>query len=238
LDPTVCDSSAVYYYYDQDAHRSVVEWEYYPLLLCPPASECSVIALQTFQAILYDPAHHQTETGDGEIVFQYREVVNGDTINAYATVGIEDATHSRGVEYSYNGEYPPGASPLSPELAIKFTTDRPDTFAVGVREDVIEFEPRVFASPTSWPNPFRSGTSIHFALPLQGDVALCIYDSSGRSVRRLIHRREGPGAKVVLWDGRDDRGNALPAGAYFLRFEVTPDHCAPYRALLKMIVLK
>ncbi len=238
LDPTFCDSSAVYYYSDAAAHRSIIEWKYYPLLLCPPATECSLVALETFQTILYDPAHYPTRTGDGEIVFQYKEIVNGDTINAYATVGIEDEAHERGLEYSYDGEYPEAASPLAPELAIKFTTDRPDTFATEVREDPIDPEPRIFTSPASWPNPFRSETSIHFALPVQGRVILSVYDVSGRLVRELTRGYEGPGPQVVVWDGRDDVGRALSAGPYFVRFEAAPDHGAPWRALLKVIVMK
>jgi hypothetical protein len=238
LDPTFCDSSTVYYYADTAGHRSIVEWKYYPLLLCPPATECSLIALETFQAILYDPAHYPTRTGDGEIVFQYKEIVNGDTINAYATVGIEDAAHEGGLEYSYNGEYPAGASPLAPELAIKFTTDRPDTFTTEVDEDPVEPKPMVFSSPASWPNPFRSETAIHFALPSRGYVVFSVYDTSGRLVRELARGHQGPGPQQIVWDGRDDRGGALPAGPYFVRFEATPDHGAPYRALLKVIVLK
>jgi hypothetical protein len=51
--------------------------------------------------------------------------VNDDWIKMYSTVGIEDHSEEDGLVYSYANEYAPGAAPLSPGLAVKFTTEKP-----------------------------------------------------------------------------------------------------------------
>jgi hypothetical protein len=93
----------------------------------------------------------------------------------------------------------------------------------------------------NFPNPFpnrQAGsdeTRIWFDLSESGMVELAVYDVRGRLVRRLI---PGPGCPAVeleaglygrddgpvvdpcqrySWDGRDDRGNRVPAGVYLLR---------------------
>jgi flagellar hook assembly protein FlgD len=48
-------------------------------------------------------------------------------------------------------------------------------------------------------------------------VQLAIYDASGRRVRTLESRDRAAGRGEVLWDGTDDNGIAVPAGAYFCR---------------------
>ncbi|MEZ4648273.1 MAG: FlgD immunoglobulin-like domain containing protein [Candidatus Eisenbacteria bacterium] len=58
------------------------------------------------------------------------------------------------------------------------------------------------------PNPFGAWTRLEF-----GDarnVVVTIHDATGRTVRTL----EGPGAGGLLWDGRNERGESLPSGAY------------------------
>jgi hypothetical protein len=67
------------------------------------------------------------------------------------------------------------------------------------------------------PNPFRDRTRFHLDLDQAAPVALEIFDTSGRSVRRLYSGSLFPGRFTIEWDGRDDGGNALPSGHYFLR---------------------
>ncbi|MBM3317190.1 MAG: hypothetical protein FJY75_05010, partial [Candidatus Eisenbacteria bacterium] len=87
--------------------------------------ESSTDDFQTFQLILHDPAHYATPTGDGEILFQYKQIVNDDYQRMYATVGIEDHTEEVGLAFSHGNQYAPGAAPLSAGLAIKITTAPP-----------------------------------------------------------------------------------------------------------------
>ena len=85
---------------------------------------------ETFQAVLLDPSYYTTPTGDGEILIQYKEFNNTsfgsydwDQIHGdYCTVGIEDHTMTRGLQYTFNNTYHPAAMQLSDERSILITT--------------------------------------------------------------------------------------------------------------------
>jgi len=118
-DNLVMGSGGVYQYYDEDNHRFIVEY--------------SGVAHQsgggeTFQIILYDPAHYPTPTGDGEIVVQYQYVTivcGPGADNDYFTAGIENHDHSDGLEYAYWNAYHPAAPAVQAGRAIKYTTIEP-----------------------------------------------------------------------------------------------------------------
>ena len=101
----------VYQKHDATNHRWIVQWSRMP-------NEYSRV--QTVQAILFDPAHHPTSSGNGEIVFQYHTVENYDPSDAHATVGIESPDQSDGILYTFFGQYPSGAAPLAAGRAIRF----------------------------------------------------------------------------------------------------------------------
>lgn len=67
------------------------------------------------------------------------------------------------------------------------------------------------------PNPFRERLWIGFDLACPGRAELALYDASGRRVRTLVDGWLPSLRRALVWDGRDDRGRALPSGAYFLR---------------------
>jgi hypothetical protein len=80
--------------------------------------------------------------------------------------------------------------------------------------------PVSFALGQPAPNPTPNGrASMSFALPQAADVHFGMYDARGRLVRTLVSGPRPAGRGYVDWDGRDDGGNGVPAGIYFLRFE-------------------
>jgi len=90
----------------------------------------------------------------------------------------------------------------------------------------VEAGPGLFPSLDVWPNPFRSTVQIRYGIA--GELPrLTIYDAAGRLVRRL------PAARIASWDGRDQRGNRLPPGAYFIEAR-TPSE----RRLAKLILTR
>jgi hypothetical protein len=101
----------VAYHYNSSGHFFVVEYngvrQYTPNW-----------ATETFEVILYDPAFHQTPTGDGKILFQYKRVSDPSS----CTVGVEDPTETIGLQYLYNANYNPHAAQLDSGMAILFTT--------------------------------------------------------------------------------------------------------------------
>jgi hypothetical protein len=77
--------------------------------------------------------------------------------------------------------------------------------------------PSLFALRQNTPNPFNPATRIAFDLPAASAVRLVILDASGREVRRLLAEALDAGAHAVVWDGRDELGNAVGSGVYFYR---------------------
>ena len=71
---------------------------------------------------------------------------------------------------------------------------------------------------TCTPNPLGRATTISYELASAGPVAITVHDVSGRLVRRIESGSRSAGAQAVTWDGTDDRGRAVPAGVYFVRF--------------------
>jgi hypothetical protein len=69
------------------------------------------------------------------------------------------------------------------------------------------------------PNPFNPATAITYFIPDGRAVRLVIFDAGGRIVREIRRSHRSGGKYTVLWDGRDDRGQAVASGAYFYSLE-------------------
>jgi len=70
-----------------------------------------------------------------------------------------------------------------------------------------------FAAP--YPAPSAGAVTFAYSLRAPAKVSLVILDPGGRAVRRLTTPEvEAAGPHTRIWDGRDDRGRALPAGVY------------------------
>jgi hypothetical protein len=214
--PDTLNASGIYYFNDAANHRFIIEWSrihHVHGFLTPIIAE-----LQTFQAILFDPIYYSTLTGDGEIQFQYYEVVNDDSSTGfppnahnYATTGIENYEHSTGIEYTYANYYPPAAAPLDSGRAIKFTTDPPDSF-IGIKENLV-IKPAIFKIEC-YPNPFFN--KIEFKSIGFGFKNLQIFDAMGRLINSL--QSSTPVCSFV-WDGTNRFGKKVSPGLYFAIFK-------------------
>jgi hypothetical protein len=67
-------------------------------------------------------------------------------------------------------------------------------------------------------SPSRSGAAIQFGLSVPGSVRISMYDVAGRQVWHRTESALSAGAHTLRWDGVDQRGQPLPAGLYFARF--------------------
>jgi hypothetical protein len=68
-------------------------------------------------------------------------------------------------------------------------------------------------------NPVPGEAVIAYVLPKAIRVRLRIYDPSGRLVRTLADGHAEAGERTAVWDGRDERGHAVPSGVYFCRLD-------------------
>jgi hypothetical protein len=71
----------------------------------------------------------------------------------------------------------------------------------------------------SRPNPFSDRTEIGFALASPSYAKLSIYDVAGRHVRTLDQGFFQAGERRLTWEGRNDHGESVTSGVYFLRLD-------------------
>lgn len=86
---------------------------------------------------------------------------------------------------------------------------------------------------TAVPNPFNPNTQIRYWVPSRSMTRLIIYDAEGRRVRTLVDTPKPAGLHAVVWDGRNDCGNAIASGVFFARLET--GHSVRVR---KLVLLK
>ncbi len=120
-DLRLVEDAQVYYYYDEDEGRFIVEW--YKLRHRTGGNRDL-----TFQVILYDRDIWITETNDQNILVQYQRVTNviGGNVQdkniPYASVGISSPDGTTGINYSFRNEYPITSAPLQDRRALLFAT--------------------------------------------------------------------------------------------------------------------
>lgn len=66
------------------------------------------------------------------------------------------------------------------------------------------------------PNPVRDSATVAFAMASAGRTEIAVFDAGGRRVRLLLARHLASGSHSLVWDGRDDRGERVAAGVYFV----------------------
>jgi hypothetical protein len=88
--------------------------------------------------------------------------------------------------------------------------------------------PRAYALADPYPNPFRTGATLRYALPERAEVDLAVYDLLGRLVVRLVQAERPAGYHEVRLDGA-----GLASGPYLVRFSTDA-----FTATRRVIVLK
>jgi hypothetical protein len=213
----------VFAWNDVENGRFVIQWD--NVSNGEDDEYCPNCIKETFEVIFYDPAIHQTETGDGEILFQYQEIHDIDANGNFSTIGIESPNQSTGLQYLFNEQLAPGASPLTDGLAIKFTTD-PAELQASIDDSLF---PTEFGIIESYPNPFNPSTVISYQLMVNSEVRLDIYNLAGQLVETLVdNKHQFNGYHEVNWNASE-----YPSGIYFARLS-TPT----INSIQKMTLIK
>jgi len=134
-DPVGLDSDGVYWFHDAAAGEFIVQWSrmrHYKTVVAEDESGPGVTDLKTFQTVLRDPQVHATPTGDGEILFHYREVVDNDYLRMYASVGIESPDETDGLQLTYDSVRTAGVLSFGPLRAVRLTTAPPERVPLAV----------------------------------------------------------------------------------------------------------
>jgi len=77
--------------------------------------------------------------------------------------------------------------------------------------------PTDFVLAQNYPNPFNPSTTIALSLPYRAHVRLEIFNTLGQIVRTLCDDVLPAGETLLVWDGKDSRGEAVSSGLYFYR---------------------
>lgn len=85
----------------------------------------------------------------------------------------------------------------------------------------------------NFPNPFNPVTTIRYYLPEEAQVALEIYDMSGRLVARLADEYKEKGIHFIEWKGLDERGNPLASGIYLYQLRAGNEKISRKMVLLR-----
>jgi len=77
--------------------------------------------------------------------------------------------------------------------------------------------PENFELLINYPNPFNPTTTIEFKIKGEAHVKLNVFDIYGRKVATLINGVSL--SNKLIWNGKNDQGQLVPAGVYFARLE-------------------
>jgi subtilisin family serine protease len=189
------EGGGVFFFAQSDSHRVIIEWSNVP--------DYFGRGTVSFQAILYDPLHVPSPTGDGVVKYQYRSF--SDLFEG--AVGLENADGTDGLQYCYLTNYDPHASPLASGRALLISTD--STLEV---PPVRVTTPLEFALDSNFPNPFNPRTTFTWRLPREMHVRLTLYDLLGREAAVVFDGLSSAGVHHQSFDGE-----RLATGVYFAR---------------------
>ena len=76
---------------------------------------------------------------------------------------------------------------------------------------------KTFHLKQNYPNPFNPTTTIPYSLSRHSNIRLSIYNTLGQEIRTLVNQQQPAGNYQVIWNGRDNLGNAVASGIYIYR---------------------
>lgn len=86
----------------------------------------------------------------------------------------------------------------------------------------------------NFPNPFDRLSVISYKLLVTEKVTLKVYNVLGHEIRTLVNENQSVGGHSVVWDGKNNYGNAVEPGIYFYQLKAGNK----YTGFKKMILMK
>jgi len=84
----------------------------------------------------------------------------------------------------------------------------------------------------TFPNPFRDELTISYTLPAGDFIRIEVIDIFGRKITGFHPGKQLSGEQQIRWNGRDNSGNEVPSGLYFIR--LTSDEISSSNRVLKI----
>ncbi len=70
-----------------------------------------------------------------------------------------------------------------------------------------------------WPNPFHDNLELKLELLQPAKTVLSVFNVRGQEIKRLLSGTLNSGKHDLIWDGKDEQGNRVASGIYFIRIE-------------------
>ncbi len=166
-------------------------------------------------------------------------------------LGVMLYTFNSHTFYGHTGHIPGYASQLvySPEMDFSVCILNNDHFAnlspvtrtltgllIDQATDIAEPKELIasgFDLAGCYPNPFNSRTVVRYNVDHNSQIAVRIFDVSGRQVVTLTEGYHTAGEYEQIWDGRDDSGSPVSSGIYFCQL-----HSKAGTQTLKLTLIK
>jgi subtilisin family serine protease len=155
---------------------------------------------------------HDEETTDGSGVATIKSDKLRDPVGSWCFT-VTSVTKSGDID----APEPPVTGCESNPYPKSFTTSIPSTFTLS----------------QNYPNPFNPVTHFSVNLKAHTHVNFVIYNVAGQKVRTLVDEVISAGSQTIIWDGTNDRGDALSSGVYFYRVAVGSEVMTKKMTLLK-----
>ncbi len=100
--------------------------------------------------------------------------------------------------------------------------------------------PQQFQLAQNYPNPFTitAGSEFSFALPVEAEARLEIFNLLGERVALLVEGKFAHGEHRVKWNGNDQNGRQVNGGIYFYRLQARARGRGAWTGVRKLVVLK
>ena len=91
-------------------------------------------------------------------------------------------------------------------------------FITDVKDEKEVSLPKNFGLTQNYPNPFNGQTNIEFQISSQSNVKIQIFNILGQKIKTLLDEEKSPGYYTKIWDSRNDFGDSMNSGIYFIKF--------------------
>jgi hypothetical protein len=122
-------------------------------------------------------------------------------------------------------------------LAYRYRLEADEQLDLSLTTDEIMLPVRNVRLYQNHPNPFNPSTAIPFTVPggldSRSAVLLAVYDINGALVKTLVSGSMPGGRHEARWDGRNERGQSVASGIYFVQLR-----SGGYKDARKMILLR
>ena len=154
---------------------------------------------------------------------------------------LNDEVNARSILAQIDKQYPDSRSAIAAHDLIGDNKNKAkksgNAFAVTEKSDEND-APNNYELLGNYPNPFNPSTTINYALPVQSNVEINIFDIMGRLIRTFELNGQSAGYQNVLWNGRNENNEQVASGIYLYRFKAVATDGKVFEKTSKLLMLK